>query len=88
MAEGDALMSELNAIILAGGQSLRFGSDKAEIFIKGKRVLEILIDNLQEVCSQIIIVSNQLKGDEYPGVRIVKDILCGIGPLVVSMPDY
>ncbi|MBI4753411.1 molybdenum cofactor guanylyltransferase [Candidatus Desantisbacteria bacterium] len=74
-------MSELNAIINAGGQSLRFGSDKAEMMLEGKRVIEILIERLQGVCSQIIIVSNQLKGDGYHGVRIVKDVICGIGPL-------
>jgi len=74
-------MSGLNAIINAGGQSLRFGSDKAEMMLEGKRVIETLIERLQGICSQIIIVSNQLKGDEYPGVRIVKDVICGIGPL-------
>lgn len=74
-------MPELNIIINAGGQSLRFRSDKAEMVLGGKKVMEILIDKLRGICQQIIIVSNQLRSDEYPGVRIVKDVICGIGPL-------
>ena len=75
----------LNAIILAGGQGLRFGSDKAEMVLEGKRVLETLINNLLEVCQRIIVVSNArntiFQGDKYPDVEVVGDVICGIGPL-------
>ncbi|MDI6782282.1 MAG: molybdenum cofactor guanylyltransferase [bacterium] len=75
----------LNAIILAGGQSLRFGSDKAEMVIKGKGVLETLINSLSGVCQKIIVVSNAQHAVSYsakhPDVRVVGDVICGIGPL-------
>ncbi|MBU0700334.1 molybdenum cofactor guanylyltransferase [bacterium] len=80
-------MYKTNAIILAGGQSLRFGSNKAEMMIEGKRVIETLIDMLSGVCRQIIVVSNakdsllRIYGDKYPDVKVVSDIICGIGPL-------
>jgi molybdopterin-guanine dinucleotide biosynthesis protein A len=80
-------MYPLNAIILAGGQGLRFGSDKAEMVIEGKSVLEALIDKLSEVCQGIIVVSNarntisHVHGDNYPNVKVVGDVICGIGPL-------
>ncbi len=78
-------MYTLNAIILAGGQGLRFGSDKAEMVIEGKRVLETLINNLSEVCQKIIVVSNARNTssyrDKYPDVEVVGDVICGIGPL-------
>ncbi|MBI4777986.1 molybdenum cofactor guanylyltransferase [Candidatus Desantisbacteria bacterium] len=99
-------MYPLNAIILAGGQSSRFGSDKAEMVIEGQGVLEALINKLRGVCRQIIVVSNagsitsQIRSNRvsrgqnekrkqvsfrtpnrYPDVKVVGDVLCGIGPL-------
>ncbi len=75
-------MYPLNAIILAGGQGLRFGSDKAEMVIKGKGVLEALIDNFSEVCQKTIVVSNtQRTISDHPDVRVVEDVIRNIGPL-------
>lgn len=80
-------MYALNAIILAGGQGSRFGSNKAEMIIEGKGVLEILIDGLSGVCQKMIVVSNatntilRIYSDKYPDVRVIEDVICGIGPL-------
>ena len=47
-----------SGIILNGGSSSRMGSDKAEIMIQGKTIMEIITDALTEAgASEILILS-------------------------------
>ena len=69
------------AIILAGGKSTRMGFDKALMKIRGKPIVEIIIQQLRSVFEDIILVTN--KPDEFTGldVMITGDILKDSGPL-------
>lgn len=72
----------MNAIVLAGGESSRFGSNKALIEINGERLITRIVSNLQEVFTQVYVVGN--KETDYSflnGVIIVEDIFPGKGPL-------
>jgi molybdenum cofactor guanylyltransferase len=51
-------MNEITALILCGGESKRMGEDKGLINISGKCLVEYVIANVKNLCSEIIIVSN------------------------------
>ncbi|MEQ1537880.1 MAG: NTP transferase domain-containing protein [Sphingorhabdus sp.] len=63
--------------ILAGGQSRRFGSDKAEALFEGKALLDRVAEALPPQCTELVIA-----GREWPGLTGVADIPeAGLGPL-------
>ena len=63
--------------ILAGGQSRRFGSDKAEALFEGKALLDHVADALRPQCAELVIA-----GRQWPGLTSVADIPeAGLGPL-------
>lgn len=60
-------MKRLGAI-LAGGKSVRFGSDKAAALLRGKPLLDHVVAGLRPVCDEIVIV-----GRESPGLISLPD---------------
>lgn len=68
-------------IILAGGKSSRFGSDKALFEYQGKKLIEYAIEALRPICGQILISTNQ--PELYAGfnLKTVPDIYSGCGPV-------
>jgi molybdopterin-guanine dinucleotide biosynthesis protein A len=63
--------------ILAGGQSRRFGSDKAEALVEGKALLDHVTDALRPQCAELIVA-----GRAWPGLVMVADLpATGLGPL-------
>ena len=62
---------------LAGGQSRRFGSDKAEALFEGKALLNHVADALRPQCGEVVVA-----GREWPGITSVTDVpQSGLGPL-------
>ena len=55
--------------ILAGGQSRRFGSDKAQAVFEGKALLDHVADALRPQCAELVV-----GGREWPGIISVADI--------------
>jgi len=70
----------VTGIILAGGQSSRMGQDKGLLTLHSRTLIEIAIQNLEEVCGEIIISSGS---DLYAGFgkQIIRDLIPGIGPM-------
>jgi len=61
-------MGKIYVIVVAAGQSLRFGSDKQKAFIKGKSVLERTLEAMEkhEEVDEIILVLNEgVPKDKY-----------------------
>lgn len=71
----------LTGAILAGGQSRRFGSNKALVTVGGVRLIDRVIDSIEVVCEPILLIANDLK--PYYDVRaaLVKDVIPHQGPL-------
>lgn len=64
-------------VILGGGQSSRFGSDKAMAQHQGKSLMEHAIDGLRDHADSILVV-----GRDWPGLERVDDLPApGLGPL-------
>jgi len=67
------------ATVLAGGKSRRFGSNKSEIMLKDKKLIDYTLEKLKTKFKKIIIISNDLNFKNY---TTVKDCIDGqLGPL-------
>lgn len=73
---------ELSAIILAGGKSSRMGSDKGLIPLKGKPMIQWVIDAVRPITKNINIIANEnLEQYKVFGFPVFTDIQQGKGPL-------
>jgi len=72
---------QLCGIILSGGKSSRFGSDKGSFMFNGKPMIEYALELLKPFCNNIIISSNMPDLYEKYAYEIVEDSIKDIGPL-------
>ncbi|MFH1862642.1 MAG: molybdenum cofactor guanylyltransferase [bacterium] len=69
------------AAILAGGKSLRFGSDKALMSLRGEFALSRLIATLEQLFQPVFIVADQPEKIPPSSTTIVQDVIPDCGPL-------
>ncbi|MBR0087120.1 MAG: molybdenum cofactor guanylyltransferase [Lachnospiraceae bacterium] len=72
-------IEETAAIILAGGQSSRMGTDKAKLRVGEKTLLELMTEKVRRLGITEIVVSGC--SDCPPGTTFVPDMIPGRGPL-------
>ena len=78
--------SGVSAVVLAGGRSRRFGSDKLQAEIDGRTLLDLAVTAVGAVAAEILVVVGP--GDERPlpassrPLRRVTDREAGGGPLI------
>jgi len=83
-----------SAIILAGGSSTRFNTDKGVLELDGKPLLSYVIDAVEGLVEEIIVVTNtQTRADTYAKlvseeVRFAVDIRESKGPLVGALTGF
>lgn len=73
--------SSILGVILAGGRSLRFGSDKAFANLGGVSLVSRAARSLDPVAARVVVVANDVKRHEVEGVAVRPDLIPGIGPL-------
>ena len=71
---------KITGIVLAGGDSLRMGQEKASMIFDGASLIERSISLLDHFCNSIIISSNN-KNLIHLGHEIVEDMHHRIGPI-------
>ncbi len=80
-------MEAITGIILAGGKSSRMGQDKGLMPLKGKPMIQHIIDPMAKICNRILIVTSnpmygmfgfELVADEAPDYGPVMGILSGL----------
>lgn len=71
----------ISAIILAGGESKRFGENKALLNLGSKAIIEHIRDILLLHFDEILISSNNPSDFEFLNLKVVKDIFKNHGPL-------
>jgi len=73
----------LSGIVLAGGASRRLGVDKAGLTFGGHPLVEIIVQRLSAVCSEVIVACGSQTAGKRPAlpVRFVQDPIAGQGPL-------
>ena len=76
---------EANAIVLAGGQSLRLGYNKILEIVGGRSLLEQVVSCVASLSNEIVVVAAEgqviPRFEDYPDMRVVTDIYPGKGPL-------
>ncbi|CAN7258365.1 molybdenum cofactor guanylyltransferase [Rossellomorea sp. LjRoot5] len=86
----------LAGVIVAGGQSRRFGSDKAFSLYKGKPFFQHSLQAVSSFADEVIIVTSRAlfsRFDALPNVKVVEDVeeFKGCGPLAgiyTAMSEY
>ncbi len=71
----------LTAVILAGGQSRRLGTDKALLRFQGQTLLAASVARLRPLCQEVIVVTNTPQAHAHPAARLVGDLFPGKGAL-------
>jgi molybdopterin-guanine dinucleotide biosynthesis protein A len=74
-------MIDTTGVILAGGLSSRMGLDKAFLSFSGRPLVEMVIDRLRPLFSELVIVSNNPKIYKKHNLKVIQDILPRKGPL-------
>lgn len=72
-------------LILAGGKSKRFGSDKRFYKLKGKTLFEIACEKISEVCDKNYVISDKdftVNTINLDGFVILRDLEEGKGPIM------
>ena len=76
-------MEPPDGIILAGGKSSRFGSDKASALLAGRPMLDWVATALVPACSRVVVV--RARGQQLPPVQaditVIDDFVAARGPL-------
>ncbi len=77
------MVNDISAVILAGGDSKRFGGIiKAKILINSEPILKRMTTLLEDIFDEIIIVTNTpAEFNDYNNFKIVRDIFIKKGPL-------
>lgn len=77
--------AELTGVILAGGRSSRFGSDKALASWRGGSLIESILEDLSPLFNETLIVTKNtaaFRSLSFPGVRLISDRGPGFHPLM------
>jgi molybdopterin-guanine dinucleotide biosynthesis protein A len=71
----------ISIVLQAGGKSTRMGKDKATLPFLDIPLINRLRDRFQDLGSELVVISNQLKGYEKLGVPIFQDLIPDRGAL-------
>lgn len=71
----------MTGVILAGGRSRRFGSNKALSAFRGERLIERLVRAMREVVDDLLLVTNTPDEYAFLGLRMVGDVRPDCGAL-------
>lgn len=71
----------VTGIVLAGGQSLRIGQDKALLELGGKPLIAIVAERLASVCQEVVIASGSTVRYTDLGFPVVTDRFPNVGAL-------
>ena len=73
-------MNKITGIVLCGGKSCRFGTDKGLCTLAGKLMISYPLDAMERLCDEIIISSNDGRYERL-GYKVVPDEVKNTGPI-------
>jgi len=72
---------DVSGLILLGGKSSRYGSNKALVEIDGVRLIERVVAVMKSIFHRVILVTNTPKEYTYLRLPMVEDLIKGLGPM-------
>ena len=78
---GSSHVHGVTGIILAGGRSTRYGSNKAMAEVDGRRLIERVVTVMETVFQRLILVTNTPEEYAYLELPMIQDLIKGLGPL-------
>ena len=73
---------DISGVILAGGKSSRMGRDKTYLKIRGRRLIDIVLETFRPFFDDIIIATNaKSRFEEFSDVKVCEDLIQKRGPL-------
>ncbi len=73
--------SEILGVVMAGGRSTRYGSDKAFADLGGISLVQRAASSLRPVAGRVVVVANDVERHAMEGLLVRPDLVPGIGPL-------
>jgi molybdopterin-guanine dinucleotide biosynthesis protein A len=73
--------SDILGVVLAGGRSRRYGSDKAFAELGGVSLVDRAAQTLLPLADRVVVVANDLDRHSLTGKPVRPDLVSGIGPL-------
>lgn len=67
--------------IQAGGQSRRMGSNKAFVDVNGRTMIELVIERVRGLGTELLLVANDTEAFAHLGLPTFPDVYPGCGPL-------
>lgn len=74
-------MTHITGVILAGGFSSRFGSNKALAPFRGRPVIETVVEEMKKVFEKLLIVTNTPEEYRFLNLPLLTDEMPHLGPL-------
>jgi molybdopterin-guanine dinucleotide biosynthesis protein A len=71
----------VTGLILLGGKSSRYGSNKALVEIEGVRLIERVVGVMKSIFHRVILVTNTPEEYAYLRLPMVEDLIMGLGPM-------
>ena len=73
--------TDIAGLILLGGKSSRYGSNKAMVEVDGVRLIERAVRVMRPLFQEVILLTNTPRDYAYLGLPMVEDLIKGLGPL-------
>jgi len=73
--------TDIAGLILVGGKSSRYGSNKAMVEVDGIRLIERAVRVMRPLFQEVILLTNTPRDYAYLGLPMVEDLIKGLGPL-------
>ena len=74
-------IKDITGVVLAGGQSSRFGSNKALALLQGKPLIKHAADTLAAIFKNCLLVTNTPEQYDFLNMPMIRDRYKGLGPL-------
>lgn len=74
-------LSDITGVILAGGQSSRFGSNKALALLHGKSLIQHVTDTVTSIFNDCLLVTNTPEEYDFLNIPMIRDRYQDMGPL-------
>ena len=75
-------LNNILGVVLAGGKSQRFGQDKSQVKLRGKLLIDYVLNEIVNEFDETLIIANEsINFMQSKKISITKDFQSGLGPL-------